>query len=183
MLLLSYTNHISKFGDLVKVRRKKGSVFNRLTPPQKSLADDLVKVSFSVYISNFPSHLTVRELWNICGKKGTLADVFIAKHKNKMGQSFGFCQFIKVNNPDDLVSSLNSIRIGKLWLHAKMARDDRSVVGKSSQAKISPVVKKGHKYNHDFSARSDSYANVTKNLMAPLSRILGTMVYLSLLML
>ncbi|GKB86463.1 RNA-directed DNA polymerase, eukaryota, reverse transcriptase zinc-binding domain protein [Tanacetum coccineum] len=60
----------------IEVRRKKqGSVFTRLKFPQQSMADDLAKISFSVYVSNFPSHLTVRELWNICGKKGTLADL------------------------------------------------------------------------------------------------------------
>ncbi|GKF31525.1 hypothetical protein Tco_0101323, partial [Tanacetum coccineum] len=46
--------------DWIEVRRKnRGSVFNRLSPPIKSSADDLAKVSTSVYISNFPSHLTV----------------------------------------------------------------------------------------------------------------------------
>nr|GEV82385.1 Gag-Pol polyprotein [Tanacetum cinerariifolium] len=38
----------------------------------------------------------MRELWNICGKKGTLVDVFIANRKNKLGQIFAFCRFIKV---------------------------------------------------------------------------------------
>nr|GEV76473.1 putative RNA-directed DNA polymerase, eukaryota, reverse transcriptase zinc-binding domain protein [Tanacetum cinerariifolium] len=81
--------------DWIEVRRKNhGSVFNKLSPPIKSSADDLAKVSTLVYISNFPSHLTVRELWNICEKKGTLADVFIANHKNKMGDPFGLASLI-----------------------------------------------------------------------------------------
>ncbi|GJS35629.1 RNA-directed DNA polymerase, eukaryota, reverse transcriptase zinc-binding domain protein [Tanacetum coccineum] len=82
----------------IEVRRKKhGSVFNRLKFPQPkaTMVDDLAKISLSVYVSNFPSHLTVRELWNICGKKETLVDVFIANHKNKLEQMFGFCRFIK----------------------------------------------------------------------------------------
>ncbi|GKC13192.1 hypothetical protein Tco_1009974 [Tanacetum coccineum] len=52
--------------------------------------DDLAKISLTVYVSNFLSHLTIRELWNICGKKGTLMDVFIAKHKNKLGRCLPF---------------------------------------------------------------------------------------------
>ncbi|GJV96161.1 hypothetical protein Tco_1547738 [Tanacetum coccineum] len=45
----------------VEVRRKKpNSVFNRLKfPDHQSLANDLLKISTSVYVSNFPSHLTL----------------------------------------------------------------------------------------------------------------------------
>ncbi|PWA78181.1 hypothetical protein CTI12_AA216470 [Artemisia annua] len=69
-------------------RKNRRSVFDRLKPSlsQNSNFDDLAKISLSVYVSNFPSHLTVRELWNICGKVGTLVDVYIAKRKNKLGQ-------------------------------------------------------------------------------------------------
>ena len=69
---------------------KRRSVFDRLTPSQlrNSNVDDLVKISLSVYVSNFSTHLTMRELWNICGKVGTVADVYIAKRKNKFGQMF-----------------------------------------------------------------------------------------------
>ncbi|GKE44570.1 reverse transcriptase domain, reverse transcriptase zinc-binding domain protein, partial [Tanacetum coccineum] len=148
----------------IEVRKKKiGSVFNRLTPPHKSLADDLAKISSSVYVLNFLSHLTLRELWNICGKKGTLVDVFIAKHKNKLGQSFGFCRFIKVTNPDDLILSLNQIRIGKLRLHANLARFDRNSGGKQPIA--SPKVLLTKKANVHFDSSSNhaaSYVNVAK---------------------
>ncbi|GKE43171.1 RNA-directed DNA polymerase, eukaryota, partial [Tanacetum coccineum] len=144
--------------DCIEVRRKnRGSVFNRLSPPIKSSADDLAKVSTSVYISNFSSHLTVRELWNICGKKGTLADVFIANHKNKMGQMFGFCRFIKVNCSNTLISSLNNIRIGKMRLHANKARFGRKSVTPK------PTGKKGPSTWHNPPSNAASYANVTKS--------------------
>ncbi|GKC15182.1 reverse transcriptase domain, reverse transcriptase zinc-binding domain protein [Tanacetum coccineum] len=158
----------------IEVRKKKiGSVFNRLTPPHKSLADDLAKISSSVYVSNFPSHLTLRELWNICGKKGTLVDVFIAKHKNKLGQSFGFCRFIKVTNPDDLILSLNQIRIGKLRLHANLARFDRNSGGKQPIA--SPKVLLTKKANVHFDSSSNhaaSYVNVAKNSLGKSDHVL-----------
>ncbi|GJR32563.1 RNA-directed DNA polymerase, eukaryota, reverse transcriptase zinc-binding domain protein [Tanacetum coccineum] len=69
-------------------RRKRHSVFDRLHIPhgKASNADDTAKISLSVYVSNFPSHLTMRELRNICGKWGTLVDVFIVNRKNKLGQ-------------------------------------------------------------------------------------------------
>ena len=81
-------------------RKKRRSVFERLKPSQtqRSNVDDLTKISLSVYVSNFPSHLTERELWNICGKMGALADVYIAKRKNQLGQMFAFCRYIKVSN-------------------------------------------------------------------------------------
>ncbi|GJX97093.1 reverse transcriptase domain, reverse transcriptase zinc-binding domain protein [Tanacetum coccineum] len=77
--------------------KNRRSVFERLNISKNSNSnrDDLAKISLTVYVSNFPSHLTVRELWNTCGKKGTLVDVYIAKHKNKLGQMFAFCRFIK----------------------------------------------------------------------------------------
>ena len=54
----------------VVTRKNRRSVFERLKPSQsqRSNVDDLAKISLSVYVSHFPSHLTERELWNICGK-------------------------------------------------------------------------------------------------------------------
>ncbi|GJZ99827.1 putative RNA-directed DNA polymerase, eukaryota, reverse transcriptase zinc-binding domain protein [Tanacetum coccineum] len=100
-------------GDWIEVTKKKhGSVFNRLKFPQAKeyMMVDLARISLSVYVSNFPSHLTMRELWNICGKKGTLADVFIAKHKNKLGQMFGVLrpQVVDSNRTASLSSKVNS---------------------------------------------------------------------------
>ncbi|PWA98179.1 hypothetical protein CTI12_AA021490 [Artemisia annua] len=153
--------------DWIEVRKKhRGSMFSRLQVPQpnSALMDDLAKISLSVYVSNFPSHLTVRELWNICGKKGTIADVFIAKHRNKLGQMFGFCRFIKVSNSENLINSLNKIWIGKLRLHANLARFGRNVGKQPSQAqpnanpaKITTAPKVSHN-TKDF-----SYASVAKN--------------------
>lgn len=120
--------------------RRKGhrSVFDRLEFPnsKRSVMDDLARISLSVYVSNFPSHLTVRELRNICGKAGTLVDVYIAKHKNALGQMFGFCRFIKVTNQDSLISSLCKIWIGKLRLFACVAKHDRKLGGKTSFSRV-----------------------------------------------
>ncbi|GKD07163.1 reverse transcriptase domain, reverse transcriptase zinc-binding domain protein [Tanacetum coccineum] len=166
-------------GDWTEVsRRKKGSVFHRLQFPQQkaSLSDDLAKISLTVYVSNFPSHLTVRELWNICGKKGTLVDVFIAKRKNKLRQMFAFCRFIKVVDKDTLINSLSNIWIRKLRLHANVARFERNVnnpshaegkkIGGSSfirtKAKSFPEVVK-NKSTGSFVNKASSYANVAKS--------------------
>ncbi|GJZ15913.1 RNA-directed DNA polymerase, eukaryota [Tanacetum coccineum] len=127
----------------IEVKRKKhGSVFNRLKFPtyKASMADDLAKISLSVYVSNFPSHLTVRELWNICGKKGTLVDVFIAKRNNKLRQMFAFCRFIKVSDSDALINLISNIWIGKLRLHANVARYARKEESKLSHTVVKVVI-------------------------------------------
>nr|GFB12114.1 reverse transcriptase domain, reverse transcriptase zinc-binding domain protein [Tanacetum cinerariifolium] len=153
--------------DWIEVRRKKhGSVFDRLkfSQTKASMMDDVAKISLSLYVSNFPSHLTVRELWNICRNKGTLTDVFIAKHKNKLGQMFGFCRFIKVTNSDNLMNSLNSIWIGKMRLHANLARFNRKVGVNPPQdrSKVSPP-KNTPVSNVSYPSKTNLYANVAKN--------------------
>ena len=95
----------------VVTRKKRRSFFERLKPSQshRSNVDDLAKISLSVYVSNFSSHLTERELWNICGKVGTIVDVYIAKRKNQLNQMFAFCRYIKVSNSKTLTDSLSNV--------------------------------------------------------------------------
>ncbi|GJR20986.1 hypothetical protein Tco_0969513 [Tanacetum coccineum] len=60
----------------IRSPRNRRSVFERLNPPHslKSNVDELAKLSLSVYVANFPSHLTVRELWNILLEIGRVCD-------------------------------------------------------------------------------------------------------------
>ncbi|GJV74554.1 RNA-directed DNA polymerase, eukaryota [Tanacetum coccineum] len=120
---------------IIKSRR---SMFERLNPSQtfKSKEDELAKLSLSVYVANFPSHLTVRELWNVCGKVGTLADVYIAKRKNHLGKMFAFCRYIKVANSKTLIDSLSNVWIGKLRLHANVAKFDQNMSKVPSHAGV-----------------------------------------------
>nr|GFC14213.1 reverse transcriptase domain, reverse transcriptase zinc-binding domain protein [Tanacetum cinerariifolium] len=152
--------------DWQEVNKKKlRSVFERLIPSQspRSNVDDLAKISLSVYVSNFPSHITVRKLWNICGKAGTLANFYIAKRKNKFGQMFAFCRYLKVSNPDVLIGSLCKTWIGKLHLHANVARFGRNEASKPSQASVKAVNSVSN--NDRFvssSNKSSSYVNAAK---------------------
>ncbi|GJT73059.1 RNA-directed DNA polymerase, eukaryota [Tanacetum coccineum] len=143
-------------------------MFERLKFPQPKMSkvDDLAKISLSIYVSNFPSHPTIRELWNICGKMGTLVDVYIAKHKNKLGKMFAFCRYIKVSNSDTLIDSLKKVWIGNLRLHASVARFDRKEVAKASHANVKVVLPVANTANTDhnvsYSSKANSYANVAK---------------------
>lgn len=153
----------SSNNDWTEIRRKgRESVFNRLHYPNSNM-DDLAWISLTVYVANFPSHLTVNELRNICGKAGKLVDVFIAKHKNALGQMFGFCRFIKVADQDSLINSLCKIWIGKLQLYASVARHDRNSGGKQSFTKAQDVKRAAPKHMPNSNAsKASSYVNVAR---------------------
>ncbi|GJS06437.1 putative RNA-directed DNA polymerase, eukaryota, reverse transcriptase zinc-binding domain protein [Tanacetum coccineum] len=149
----------------IEVRRKnRGSVFNRLQFPHSktSMMNDLAKVYLSVYVSNFPSHLTVRELWNICSKARTLVDVYIAKHKNALGQMFGFCRYIKVSNQDNLINSLCKIWIGKLRLYANVARFGRKLGDKPTLARAQVVKPATSPRTNPKATMASSFVNVAR---------------------
>ncbi|GJU41066.1 putative RNA-directed DNA polymerase, eukaryota, reverse transcriptase zinc-binding domain protein [Tanacetum coccineum] len=135
--------------------KKRRSVFDRLGN------------TINVYVSNFPSRLTVYEFSNICGKKGTIVDVYIAKHKNKFGQTFGFCRFSGIENSGSLIDSLNKVWIGKLCLHANVARFDKNNRSKPSHSNLKksvPVIKSVHPNSSAFKGinSSHSFANAVK---------------------
>nr|GEX90644.1 hypothetical protein [Tanacetum cinerariifolium] len=121
-------------------RNKRRSVFDRLnyTRGKASNLDDLAKVSLSVYFSNFPMHLTMRELWNI------------------FGQAYAFCRYIKVESAEIIIDALCRIRIGKLWL-ANVAMFSRNVASKvaHNDARAFYTIPK---------VNNSSYANVTRGL-------------------
>ncbi|GKB28400.1 reverse transcriptase domain, reverse transcriptase zinc-binding domain protein [Tanacetum coccineum] len=147
-------------GDWQEVSHKKRrSVFDRLGN------------TINVYVSNFPSHLTVRELSNICGKKGSIVDVYIAKHKNKLGQMFGFCRYSIIEKMENLIDSLNTVWIGKLRLYANIARFDRNKGFSPNQTytkKHVPDIKKHEPVASTSVNRGDynlqSFVNVVKGV-------------------
>ncbi|GJX19406.1 RNA-directed DNA polymerase, eukaryota [Tanacetum coccineum] len=51
----------------------------------QSKADQTMRVSISVYVSNFPDGSTSKDLWKVCNDYGTLVDVFIPNKKSKVG--------------------------------------------------------------------------------------------------
>ena len=87
-----------------------------------SKEDQSEKIVITIYVSNFPSRLSIRELWNICGRVGVVVDVFIGKKKNKLGQTFALVRIINIKNQKILSESLCNIQIGNLHMHANMAR-------------------------------------------------------------
>nr|GEV28936.1 RNA-directed DNA polymerase, eukaryota [Tanacetum cinerariifolium] len=88
----------------------------------KSEEDFTGKISKSVFVTNFPEHLTARDLWNVCTAYGKVADVYIPLKKSKIGKKFAFVRFLKVNNMERLIENLCTIWIGRFHLHANPVR-------------------------------------------------------------
>ncbi|GKC68758.1 reverse transcriptase domain, reverse transcriptase zinc-binding domain protein, partial [Tanacetum coccineum] len=73
---------------------------------------------------------------------------------------FGFCRFIKVQNSETLICSLSDIWIGKLRLHANMARSDRKNVAAFKPSHSS--VKAASMANKTLNNMDTSYVNAAK---------------------
>nr|GEZ59986.1 RNA-directed DNA polymerase, eukaryota, nucleotide-binding alpha-beta plait domain protein [Tanacetum cinerariifolium] len=91
----------------------------------QSKADQTVRISQSVFVSNFPDGCTAKDLWKVCNDYGTVVDVFIPNKKSKVGKRFALVRFIKVINLDRLIENLNTIWIGRFNLFANPVRFER----------------------------------------------------------
>ncbi|GKD60866.1 RNA-directed DNA polymerase, eukaryota, reverse transcriptase zinc-binding domain protein, partial [Tanacetum coccineum] len=85
----------------------------------------LARLSCNVYVINFPSHFTVRELRNVCERFGIVSDVFIAKKLSKLGKLFGFVRYLKVNDAQTIIDGLCNTRIVMQKIFANIAHFDR----------------------------------------------------------
>ncbi|GKC00696.1 RNA-directed DNA polymerase, eukaryota, partial [Tanacetum coccineum] len=91
----------------------------------KTKEDDLIKISTSIYVTNFPESFSAKDLFHTCSKYGHVVDSFIPVKKSKEGKRFGFVRFINVFSVDRLVGNLCTIWIGRNKLEANIARFDR----------------------------------------------------------
>ncbi|GJZ70933.1 RNA-directed DNA polymerase, eukaryota [Tanacetum coccineum] len=95
-------------------------------PVQRSNEDQVVRISKSIFVTNFPDNLGSKELWKVCEGYGKVIDVFIPNRRSKAGKRFAFVRFIRVNDLDRLVGNLCTIWIGRFHLHANVARFERA---------------------------------------------------------
>ncbi|GJX27559.1 nucleotide-binding alpha-beta plait domain-containing protein [Tanacetum coccineum] len=101
----------------------------------RSKEDEVSKISTSIFVTNFPDTFTARDLFNSCKIYGHVVDSFIPDKKTKGGKRFGFVRFINVFNVDRLVDNLCTIWVGRLQLHANLARFQRPTVH-GSQSRV-----------------------------------------------
>ncbi|GKB10317.1 RNA-directed DNA polymerase, eukaryota [Tanacetum coccineum] len=76
----------------------------------------LERLSCNIFITNFPTTMSAKELWNTCAKYGTLLDVYI-----------------KVHDVDMLIRNLRSVWPGSFHLYANVARFNRDSKSSFSQ--------------------------------------------------
>ncbi|GJU23680.1 RNA-directed DNA polymerase, eukaryota [Tanacetum coccineum] len=95
---------------------------------------NLHHISITIFVTNFPTTVSSKDLWKLCDRQGVVADVYIARKLSKSGRRFGFVHFIK--NPDqaNLLEDLNKIWIGSHHLFASIARFDRKQNSQPNQS-------------------------------------------------
>nr|GEV85773.1 nucleotide-binding alpha-beta plait domain-containing protein [Tanacetum cinerariifolium] len=98
----------------------------------RSKEDEVMKLSSSIFVTNFPDKFTAKELWTVCNQYGNVIDAFIPDRRSKSGKKFGFVRFIKIFDIDHLVNNLCTIWVGRFKLHANIARFYRSPLTKSN---------------------------------------------------
>ncbi|GKE08530.1 RNA-directed DNA polymerase, eukaryota, nucleotide-binding alpha-beta plait domain protein [Tanacetum coccineum] len=87
-----------------------------------SKEDQAMKISHSVFVTNFPEHFSSQNLWKVCSAYGKVIDVYIPQKKSKAKKNFGFVRFINVFNLERLIGNLCTIWIGHFHLHANPVR-------------------------------------------------------------
>ncbi|GJZ14721.1 nucleotide-binding alpha-beta plait domain-containing protein, partial [Tanacetum coccineum] len=83
------------------------------------------QVSHSIFVTNFPSGTSAKQLWDICEQYGKVVDSFIPARVSKEGKKFDFVRFSKVKNLEVLIGNLNTVWIDKFKLRFNIARFQR----------------------------------------------------------
>ncbi|GKV27286.1 hypothetical protein SLEP1_g36471 [Rubroshorea leprosula] len=76
----------------------------------------------SFFFTNFPDDWRSGEMWKAFIRCGRAIDVYVAKKKDKWGQSFGFVRFLEVKNIRGMEIKLNQIKVGQRTIQANVAR-------------------------------------------------------------
>nr|GEY93407.1 RNA-directed DNA polymerase, eukaryota [Tanacetum cinerariifolium] len=91
----------------------------------RSKEDEVLKISTSVFVANFPDSFGAKDLWNTCKQYGHVVDAYILYKRSKAGKRFGFIRFIKVLDVDRLVNNLCTVWVGRHKLQANNPRFER----------------------------------------------------------
>nr|GEY04759.1 DIE2/ALG10 family [Tanacetum cinerariifolium] len=132
---------------------------------RRSVQDEVLKVSTTVFIKNFPDQAGTKELWNACKQYEHVVDAFIPNRRSKIGIRFGFVRFIKVFDAERLVNNLCTVWIGSHRLHASIARFQRPT-GQNSSRNFGHNWEKW-KDDKGNNGNFNSYAHVLKGVSHP----------------
>ncbi|GKD25665.1 RNA-directed DNA polymerase, eukaryota, partial [Tanacetum coccineum] len=131
-----------------------------MMPSQFSKEDHIIRISKSVFVSNFPDSFRSHDLWNLCEPYGKVVDVFIPNRKSKDGKSFAFVRFIKVDDLEPLIGNLCTLWVGRFHLHANAARYERPI-------NSAPSVRIPPPYNSKLSSSYAAAVNGSKSSYCP----------------
>nr|GEX64674.1 nucleotide-binding alpha-beta plait domain-containing protein [Tanacetum cinerariifolium] len=98
----------------------------------RSKEDEVMKLSSSIFVTNFLDKFTAKELCTVCNQYGNVVDAFIPNRRSKSGKRFGFVHFIKIFDIDRLVNNICTIWVGRFKLHGNIARFQRSTLTKNN---------------------------------------------------
>ncbi|GJR63468.1 nucleotide-binding alpha-beta plait domain-containing protein [Tanacetum coccineum] len=134
---------------------------------RRSKEDHVNQISTSIYVTNFPEHFTFRDLWKECQEFGRVIDAFIPARRSKSGNRFGFVRFIHIKDVDRLVRNLCTIWMGRLRLHANVARFQRTPLNKVQFDKGDKGAYKPYAgaANNSKGVGHNSYVGAVKNKM------------------
>ncbi|GJT86219.1 DNA helicase [Tanacetum coccineum] len=113
-------------------------VANLLSCSKRTKEEDVLKISTSVFMTNFPEQASAKDIWNACKLYGHVVDAFIPNKRSKAGKRFEFMRFIKVFDVKHLVGNLCTVWIGRHRIHANAARFHRP---KGSTSSHQPAMK------------------------------------------
>nr|GEY38202.1 RNA-directed DNA polymerase, eukaryota [Tanacetum cinerariifolium] len=136
----------------------------------RSKEDDVSRISISIFVSNFPDSFSAKELFQTCKQYGHVVDSFIPQKRTKEGNHFGFVCFINVFNVDRLVNNLCTIWVGRLKLHANLARFQRAPLNKEHKPDLPKgavhrnVVNSSRPISSGNFGSAKSYVNVVTNV-------------------
>nr|GEW05493.1 RNA-directed DNA polymerase, eukaryota, reverse transcriptase zinc-binding domain protein [Tanacetum cinerariifolium] len=128
--------------------------------------DEVLKISTSVFVANFPDSFGAKDLWNTCKQYGQVVDAYIPYERSKAGKRFGFVRFIKVLDVDRLVDNLCTVWVGRHKLQANILSFQREPLKRHSSLHNIDGVKRGNSedtYNSNgVKGAANSYVHVVK---------------------
>ncbi|GJW18810.1 cytochrome P450 [Tanacetum coccineum] len=94
--------------------------------------------STTFYFTNFPLKWNHLVMIDVFSKYGRVADVYIARKRNKLGKRFGFVRFLDVSNPTRFELRLNTLCIGTQKVFCNIARHQRRPSRANTQTTTKP---------------------------------------------
>nr|GEX26692.1 hypothetical protein [Tanacetum cinerariifolium] len=135
----------------------------------------LKNVSIAIFITNFPTAVSSKDLWKLYDRHGVVADVYIARKLSKSGRRFGFVRFIKSPDQATLLEDLNEIWIGSYHLFAAVARSERNRNTQLTQHnQVQPNHTKPQHTNHSSQAMgARSFASILSGKIGSQKEVLA----------